>query len=495
ERDPEAAAPIRVVTRPDYKQDGRGFVNDVRQSLFVVNVESGEHRQLTTVANDHSAPRWHIDGTTIGVQRSTFHGLYQQLILVNAVSGDETIIGEPGETIRAWTWTPDGSSLVLIHAPHYAFNASIVVRELESGSERIVARDLDWTPAVLVGWTDEGRLLIAGASAGEVQLGALDISADHPTPQCIGSPGGHPAGELRGSRQLAVISDVPEHVGELDVYDLISRTSTEITSLNTSLDLPEIEKRQVENEGLTIDYWITKPVDFSPERRYPVVLQIHGGPHGAHGPGFNATAQLLAAAGYVVVLPNPRGSGGYSDAFTSAVVGDWGGGDWRDLLAALDDALTLPYTDADRVGVYGYSYGGYMSAWAIGQTDRFKAAVIGAPITDLIANYGTADIGHHGGEFQWGGPVRERWDHLLARSPITHAHKATTPTLLLHPEEDQRCPISGSEQLFISLLHAGVETEFVRYPGQSHGMMGSGPAEYRLDFYERLIAWFDRFVR
>jgi len=494
-QNPDLPAPIRIVHRPDYKQDGRGFVNDVRNQLFVVDVATGETRQLTTVASDHSHPVWSPDGTTLAIERLAFHGLYARLVLIDLATGAETVIGRELDVARSAAWLPDGAAILYIKAPHYALGASIVRRDIASGAEQVLAAELDWTPGGILGRDDRDRLIVSGQHAG---IGGLWVIAEGGAPERIATFSGQVEDFVEGTSFVVIAPSDTGTTGELAIVPLAGDVPTAITHLNDDMFASHaaiaIEHRQIEHEGFTIDSWVRKPANFDPAKTYPVILDIHGGPHGAHGPGFNAAAQLLASAGYVVVSPNPRGSGGYGDRFTGAVLGDWGGGDWRDLLAALDDVLTLPYADATRTGVYGYSYGGYMSSWAIGQTTRFDAAVIGAPITDLIANYGTADIGHHGGEFQWGGNVRERWAHLQERSPITHAHKATTPTLLLHPEEDQRCPISGSEQLFISLLHAGVETEFVRYPGQSHGMTRIGPASYRVDFYERLLGWFDRFL-
>jgi dipeptidyl aminopeptidase/acylaminoacyl peptidase len=493
-------APVRIVKRPDYKQDGRGFVNDVRQQLFLVDAETGVQRQVTSAPHDHTSPRWSPDGATVGVHRVHYHGLYQQVVLVDVAAGAEKVIGNDRHFIRDWLWTADGQSLLLLHGPHYVIGSTLSLHHLAAGKERTITRDFTWYAESLYGWLDETRVLLAGVQAGRGGMWTIDTAEGgsgepvHVTPMAAFGQSfvtGHPS--------VVVAWNTGSRTGELAVHNLDTEQTTFITTLNDAFfaDTPpaEVDHRTVENEGFTIDYWLTKPIDFDSTRRYPVVLDIHGGPHGSHGDGFNWAAQYLAAAGYLVVSPNPRGSLSYDDDFARAVIGDWGGGDWRDDIASLDDALTLPYADSDRTGIYGYSYGGYMSSWAIGQTTRFKAAVIGAPITDLIANYGTADIGHHGGEFQWGGRAQDIWDQMIAQSPITHVHKATTPSLLLHSEEDQRCPISGSEQLFISLLAAGVETEFVRYPGQSHLMPWFGPAEYRVDYATRLVAWFDRFLK
>jgi dipeptidyl aminopeptidase/acylaminoacyl peptidase len=221
-----------------------------------------------------------------------------------------------------------------------------------------------------------------------------------------------------------------------------------------------------------------------------VVLDVHGGPHGNFGYSFGKGAAVLAGTGIIVVSSNPRGSGTYGRRFANLVRGDWGGGDWLDVQAALDAVLERPWADADRTGIMGYSYGGFMTAWALGHTDRFRAAVCGAPVFDLESFYGTSDIGHVWGAFQWGGELPEHRPWLVEHSPSTHIHNATTPTLIVHGEQDHRCPIGQGEQMFTALSRQGVEVEFVRYPGGAHLMLHSGPNEHKLDYYQRIVAWF-----
>jgi len=191
-----------------------------------------------------------------------------------------------------------------------------------------------------------------------------------------------------------------------------------------------------------------------------------------------------------VLVLNPRGSTGYGRDFALAVRGDWGGEDWLDLQALLDDVVARPYVDAERTGITGYSYGGYMTSWAIGHTDRFKAAIVGSPCFDLESFFGTSDIGYHFGVTQhettpWDDPAK-----LAAQSPSTFIQNATTPTLIAHGEADERCPIGQGEQLFISLKKLGVETVFARYPGVFHLFLNPGGHPHlRLDYYERSLAW------
>ena len=174
-----------------------------------------------------------------------------------------------------------------------------------------------------------------------------------------------------------------------------------------------------------------------------------------------------------------------------AVLDDWGGEDYLDLMAALDHVCQREYVDEGRLGVHGYSYGGYMTGWAIGHTQRFGAAVIGAPCTNLYTMYGTSDIGVSFGESQWGGSVMDAPEKLLARSPISYVKDVHTPALLLHGEADARCPVAQSEEYFVALKRLGKTVEFVRFPGSNHAFPRAGHPRMREEYLSRMLAWFD----
>ena len=220
-----------------------------------------------------------------------------------------------------------------------------------------------------------------------------------------------------------------------------------------------------------------------------VVLELHGGPHAAH-PNVGAFGWLwihvMAAAGFHVILPNPRGSIGYGDAFSRAVIGDWGGGDFSDVLAAAGRSCDDPDLATLPVFVGGYSYGGYLAAWAISQTNRFRAAVIGAPMTNLVSWAGTTDLTALA-TVEMGGTIVERFDEYVARSPLTHAGRVATPALLFHHEQDMRCPMSQSEEFFTALTSAGVSTQLVRYQTGAHD---SSPPSHLIDRLSRTKAWY-----
>jgi dipeptidyl aminopeptidase/acylaminoacyl peptidase len=254
------------------------------------------------------------------------------------------------------------------------------------------------------------------------------------------------------------------------------------------------ERFSMSRSGLEIESMLLFPPDFDPSKKYPLVLNIHGGPHGLFANSFDITRQVLASRGYIVLAVNPRGTSTYGRDYMLPVLEDWGGQDYNDIMASIDLVCERPYVDSERLGVTGYSYGGYMSTWIVGHSDRFKSAVVGAPVTNLSSFYGTSDIGVHFGERQIGGPrymIREEYDY---RSPITYATRVSSPVLLLHGESDLRCPISQSEEYFVTLKRLGKVVEFVRFPGQNHGFLRTGHLKMRKEYLTRMLAWLDCYV-
>jgi dipeptidyl aminopeptidase/acylaminoacyl peptidase len=254
-----------------------------------------------------------------------------------------------------------------------------------------------------------------------------------------------------------------------------------------------LEKLSFARHGGDIECRVWRPPDFDPARRYPLVLDIHGGPNAAFYDAFTLTQQVLATAGYLVLAVNARGSTTYGRAFTMAALGDWGGEDYHDLMAAVELMAARPEIDADRLGVHGYSYGGFMAAWLIGHTRRFKAAVVGGACLDLPSMYGTSDIGVSFGERQWGGTRREAFAAMVERSPLTYAPAVETP--VLHGEADLRCPIAQAEQYFVALKRHGKTVQFVRFPDCSHLFVHVGHPTMREEYLRRTLEWFDRYLR
>ena len=301
------------------------------------------------------------------------------------------------------------------------------------------------------------------------------------------------------SQQAVVQAASPESAGDLLLVDLTTGQSKTLTDDNHHYfkdhPLATLRKSSLTRAGLVIESRLLLPPGFDESKRYPLIVNIHGGPHGSFYDAFNAVEQVIATAGYLVLSVNPRGSSTYGPDFLKAVLQDWGGEDYRDIMTSVDETCALPYVDTDRLGVYGYSYGGFMSSWAIGHDTRFGAAVVGAPCIDLLGMYGTSDIGVSFGERQWGGLRKDNVQQYLEHSPLTYADKVETPVLLLHGESDHRCPIEQSEQYFVTLRRLGKEVELVRFPGCSHGFLRVGHPKMREEYLSRTLGWFNKHLQ
>jgi len=245
-------------------------------------------------------------------------------------------------------------------------------------------------------------------------------------------------------------------------------------------------------DGTRIQGWLIRPLGWREDRKFPLILSIHGGPHGMSGWAFNPTFQVYAARGYAVLYINPRGSSGYGQKFSDGTLNEWGGGDYKDLMAGVDEVLRKnSWIDQDRMGVTGGSYGGFMTNWIITQTPRFKAAVSVASVSNLISFYSTSlyqDLIH--GEF--GGFPWDNYDLLWQWSPLRYVRQAQTPTLFIHGEQDNDVHITQAEEMYMALKRRGVETVLVRYPREGHGFHEPG---HRVDALQRTLAWFDHYLK
>jgi dipeptidyl aminopeptidase/acylaminoacyl peptidase len=500
-----AAPPVRVTRRFDYKQDNRGYLGDARLQVMVVPVAGGERRQVTRMLNDHGFPQWSPDGRSLAVKVSHLNGLCGQLALIEVATGEVRLIGPESGSIGIWAWSPSSDRLIFAGdtQPTALSQVDFFIYDIGSRSVRRLTEDLQslpesgfptiQPPAQPV-WLDERRALYHAVRAGASVLEIIDsVSGQVERVQAWSAV--HACLSVDAARQNVVQAyGSLETTGELVVFDLASGETRAISALNAAVwqDTPPAawEKLTVERGDFSIDAWLLLPPNFDPGKRYPLVLDVHGGPHGFYGYAFNAVQQCLATNDVLVVFANPRGSGSYGRHFTQQVIRDWGGEDYLDLQAVVDAVAERPYVDANRLGIWGYSYGGYMTSWTIGQTNRFKAAVCGAPCFDLESMYGTSDIGHIFGDLEWGTEPYKDQQWYADHSPSTYAHRATTPTLIIHGEADDRCPIGQGEQMFVALKKAGCEVEFARYPGGSHLFLRVGPPEHRADVLARILSWF-----
>lgn len=471
------------------------------EQIWVVEVETGRCRQLTRDRSTKSAATWSPDGRSIAYEQRRqpdSNADYRASLWVMAATGrGKRRLGSGKSCDTTPRWSPDGKQIAFLRrrAPAYARLDELAVMEPRAGAPaRILTARLD-RGVTEHRWSSDGRRLYAIVHDGVRQhLHRVTV------------PGGRIRQLTDGDRSLsslrvsgallAFISETPTKPGEIGVVTAGTSVSDEraLTSTNPQLRGRSLGRtrilRWLAPDGLEIEGLLVLPATYRKGRRLPLVVWPHGGPAGSRGCSFDAGGQVMAGRGYALLLPNFRGSSGYGQAFLTANDDDFGGGDFRDIMAGVDAVIERGIADPRRLAILGYSYGGYMTSWAIGQTERFSAAVVGAGVTNLQSFYGTTDIQWFTCGYQHGRPW-ENPDSYRAQSPMTYVGRVVTPTLIYHGEEDRRVPMEQSEQLYVSLRARGVPTEFVRYPREGHGL-----AEYwhRRDCLERALAWLDRWI-
>ncbi|HKR02630.1 MAG TPA: S9 family peptidase [Pyrinomonadaceae bacterium] len=296
---------------------------------------------------------------------------------------------------------------------------------------------------------------------------------------------------------IAFVLSTPTSPSEVcfqaNVRPVLQCLSNHNSAIMKTMELVEPEEINFKSfDGTPIQGWLMKPLNWRADRRYPLILSIHGGPHGMYGHGFNATFQAYATRGYAVLYLNPRGSSGYGQKFSDGTLREWGGGDYRDLMLGVDEVLrTRSWIDPERLGVTGGSYGGFMTNWIVTQTTRFRAAVAHASVSNLISFYATSlyqDLIHA----EFGGFPWDDYDLLWRWSPLRYVKQAQTPVLFTHGEQDNDVHITQAEEMYTALRRRGIESVLVRYPREGHGLR---EPLHRLDALERTLAWFDKYLR
>ncbi len=352
-------------------------------------------------------------------------------------------------------------------------------------------------------WSSNGKTLYALAShRGATRIFVLSIDGAGSQPPTL-TPGDVHVRDFsvdRSANTLAMLLAGATRAPEIFVgWAASSGELRRLTSLNDAL-FNEVYLATPEYmpytgvDGWPMDGWILRPQGFDPKKKYPLIVEIHGGPSTQYGYGFFHEMQMLVGAGYVLLYTNPRGSIGYGRDFSLAVRGAWGEKDSLDILAGVDALLQKGYIDEGRMGVTGGSYGGFMTTWLVGHTDRFKAAVTQRSVVNLASDFSSCDFGWTLADDELDTTPWDDLDRYMRLSPITYVKNIQTPLLILHSEQDLRCSIEQAEQLFAALKYLGREVLFVRFEGQSHGLSRGGHPKLRLKRLHLILEWFEKYL-
>jgi len=512
EEEDERKRPPRRFSRVFYKLDGVGWIGDRRKHLFVVDLERTE-RQLTDGDCEDDEPAWSPDGNRIvftshrGEHWDTelVDALYE--LEVDAEENEPRRLTQPDESATMASFSADGSLIVYRHEPEdgtHPHHGQVAVMRPDGSDRRVLTTSLDrqCTPYPLVRepvW-DDGRILFRVEDGGNVHIYTVAADGSSEPELLVGGEQSIGLYDLRGDRLVYTASTYTRP------HELFAGDGTRLTSVCDDLvagrELAEVERfTAVSADGTEVDAWLVRPPGLDDARRYPVLLTIHGGPFAQYETGFFDEVQVYASAGYCVLYSNPRGGSGRSEEWGRAIRGPgngagpgWGTVDYEDLIGVVDTALErFPFLDGDRLGILGGSYGGYMTSWIVGHTNRFKAALSERAVNHLVSAFGSSDIFWiYGREF--GGQMWEHVDEWLRMSPATYAREIETPLLVVHSENDLRCNVEQGEHLFTLLRLLGKDVEMLRFPGEGHELSRSGSPAHRVQRFEAILEWFGRYL-
>ena len=514
----------RHYDRAFYKLDGYGYLPKERTHIWTIDVRTGRNKQLTDhevwdelsptfspdgkwivfLSNRTPDPDLDLDAIDLFVMPS--RGGEIRLIetppgpkTLPAVSPDGKWIAYIGQQGKGKGYRNAGVRIVPFEGDQKARNLTNKY-DLHAGSHTAtdLYEDVEDMPPV---WSaDSQRLYFQALYHGSTLLKSVSIKGDD-LRDLVGEGGVVGSFSLdRGQEKVAYFFGQFGDICQVYVREVSAGRTRHLTRINRDIleriELPKIEEVWFKGpDDNDLQGWIVKPPDFDGRKRYPSILYIHGGPLLQYGKFFFHEFYFLAAQGYVVYFTNPRGGRGYGEAHAKSIWGAWGTRDYADLMAWADHMQAQNYIDPKRMGVTGGSYGGYMTVWIIGHTERFSAAVAARCVSNFISEWGSADYNWtFEYEVEAGPPfrdIRKWWD----MSPIKYIGSASTPTLVLHSENDLRCPIEQGEQVFVALKRLGVDSEFVRFPDEFHGLSRTGRTDRRIVRLNHITRWFDRYLK
>jgi dipeptidyl aminopeptidase/acylaminoacyl peptidase len=504
-----------------FKQEGTGFYSGTYTHLFLFRVADNSIAQLTDGAFHVKNAQWLPDGKQIAFTAGSLSGKdaynrrdkqIQDLYTIAIQDCAITKKSDSSLSIQKFTYNADEQTFMLI-ANNQAFGSGTSERLYRLGTSG--TPELFHTEDMHIGSASLNDAKFSDAYTAPIvhpvskaiyalvtkhgQVHIHRFAGDAPIQVTPGEKDIYDATISADGRYLIYAALTPTSLSEIYQLDLETMTEEQLTNCHTAFheatwqSIPE-EFWFTSFDGTKLQGWMMPPAEIT-LGKVPLILQIHGGPHSAYTNMYSYEFQALTAQGYAVLFLNPRGSVGYDQALTQACRGDFGNGDYRDIMSGLTYAQnTYPFVDQSRIGVAGGSYGGLMTNWIIGQTNKFKAAVSQRCISNWVSFYNTSDIGIAYTEGIVGGNIWENSDRLWERSPIAHVQDIETPLLLIHGEADLRCPVSQADELYTALKRWDKTTKLIRYPASNHTLLKSGKPSYRVDLLEQVTSWMNQYV-
>jgi len=496
------------VTRAWWRMDVLGYLDKIAQQLHTVSAKGSKHKALTEPEGMVTGLHWSPDGSEVGYATSA--GEDQGFIegAIKAVGKRGTRVLFEG-MVQDFFWT--GDRIGFADGSQMSRHAQLKTVSLKGGRLRSHTKQSDLAvgaffqvnspaarnPSKMIP-TSDGKSVYCGiAVGGEAQIHNISIQGRERNTAVVSGPRICTLVDANDDALLLTIQD-HNNPPELFIHNLASGEERQLTDHNGTwkqrIRWPDIERITVRSApGVTIEGWVLKPKHM--RAPYKTILYIHGGPHAGFGLSFQADFQELVGAGYAVVFCNPRGSTGYSSDFASSILECWGKPETQDFSAILNKLIRDGIAHKDKLGVTGVSGGGHLSGWLIGHTHRFKAAVPEQGVYNMFSMWGVSDAGTMLINLEMGGDPYEQPERYWELSPVAHAHKCRTPTLLIQGENDIRCPMEQAEQMYQTIRATDCPVELLRLNSCSHGLELVGPPPLRRYRMDAMIEWFDRYVK
>lgn len=506
---------VKIVTRIKYKENGGGFFNGKYTHLFIVEIKTRKIKQLTDGDYDVESYCWNPDSNSLAFVTNMDPDAdlkpFKDIYSIKASGGDPERIWKGEGPISSLGWSPDGNYIAftgrVVDDPklNWFRNSEVNVLNIKEKKAKSLTETLDQTVGGRdeLKWSQDSKwIYFTVPERGTTNLNKVNLNGKiEPITEGKNNISSFSFDDTR--EILAFTSSNATTPTELYIKNN-KKEAKRLTYLTKDL-MRKIKISSPEefwftaSDGVKVQGWIVKPHSYKEGKKYPTILEIHGGPRSAYGFTFGPAEhefQTLAQYDYGVVYTNPRASIGYGEEFSRMVAGHWGERDYLDLMEAMDYVLkNYEWVDETCLGCAGGSYGGFMTNWVVGHTNRFKAAVTMRSVTNWISMYGTSDLWYNDHDINWGKLPWTDPEKAIEKSPITYVDKINTPLLIIHSENDYRCPMEQAEQLFVALKMLRKETEFIRFPDENHELSRSGKPKHRIERLQHIVRWFDRYLK